>query len=115
MSKLVPENMAEVRIKLNDLRQAGQQIDADEFITHVVLHLFQIYLDNAEEGHYDTAEMTNPGLITVNNVNNAKVAQVSAKDKTFAESFRKNALFLRINLEDQADQIAIQNSWLALK
>ncbi|XIF19541.1 MAG: hypothetical protein AJITA_00197 [Acetilactobacillus jinshanensis] len=110
MSKLVPENMAEVRIKLNDLKQTGKKIDPNEFISHVVLQLFQIYLDDAEEGHYDTAKMINPHMIKVHNTNNSKIGQVPSKDKSFAKSFRKNSLFLRIQLEDQADQIAIQNS-----
>lgn len=110
MSKLVPENMHEVRIKLNNLKQAGKRMDPDKYITHVVLSLFQIYLDNAEEGHYDTAKLSNPALITVNNVNNLKIGQVAARGRSFANSFRKNSLFLRIQLEDRADQIAIQNS-----
>ena len=110
MSRLVPENMAEIKRKERRLKASGNNFREDELISQTVLQLFQIYLNNAEEGHYDTARLTDDGKLTVNNTDNRITDVIKPQQHSFVADFKRNSLRLRIKLEERADKIAELNS-----
>lgn len=105
MSKLIPENMDEVNYKFNELSKSGNPVDIDDIISKSVSDLFQMYLESAEEGHYDTGELDGD-TINVYGIGHFKQCSFKSKGTSFVEDFKNNSIELLLRLEEQADKIA---------
>lgn len=110
MSQLIPENMSELRNYAAKLQKSGQKVNQKQLIQKVCLRLFQDYLDQAEEGHYDTAHLVNDHELEVLDVMQKPIGHFRLKRGTWASNFKQQALFLEMKLEKTADQIAAANS-----
>ena len=110
MSRLIPENMKEIQQKVNYLRKFNPHYSEHRLILRTVLNLFQIYLNNAEEGHYDTADFTRQHWLEVKNVNQQRIDLLKPRSGSFVTDFKRNSLWVRIQLEERADRIAEANS-----
>ncbi|MEJ6399711.1 hypothetical protein [Nicoliella lavandulae] len=108
MSEFVPENMREVRHAMVDFEDEGKHVDQDEFIGKNVESLFQIYLDEAEEGHYDTARLTKPNLLQVFDLTNQVIHEEVANGDSFADDFKTDSEKLLMHLSDVAYDVAAQ-------
>ena len=102
--------MTEVKKQAAALKKRTGTRDLTRLIQHDVLQLFQIYLDNAEEGHYATAKLVNARTIVVDNVSNQQVGHFTASRSGLATDFTQNSLLLRIKMETAADRIAARDS-----
>ncbi|MCK8624409.1 hypothetical protein M2S00_02670 [Apilactobacillus sp. TMW 2.2459] len=105
MSELIPEDMDEVRSKVNELSKKGKHVSIETVIEKSVSDLFQMYLDSAEEGHYDTGEL-DKNTITVYGIGHVKQYSFNSKGTSFVEDFKNNSIELLLRLEDEADKIA---------
>lgn len=102
---MIPENMNEIDLKMEELKNEGKTIDKDTLITETVLQLFQAYLDNAEDGHYDTGYLVDGNQIEVKSIANKSVAFVKTNEG-FVESFKKDSFTLLLCLEKEAHRVA---------
>ncbi|WP_105956443.1 hypothetical protein [Apilactobacillus quenuiae] len=106
MSESIPESMDEVKLKMARLTIDGHKnVNEDEIITKAVSDLFQDYLDEAEEGHYDTANL-NADTISVIDVTGNEITSFKSKEKDFVSDFKRDAMELCFRLEDEAIKIA---------
>ncbi|TPR24656.1 hypothetical protein DY120_05080 [Apilactobacillus micheneri] len=106
MSESIPENMDEVKLKMARLKiDVHEDISEDDIITKAVSDLFQDYLDEAEEGHYDTGSL-DVDTISVVGVTGDKITEFKSKEKDFISDFKKDAMALCFRLEDEAIKIA---------
>jgi hypothetical protein len=105
MSELIPENMDEVKMKMARAQIDGQHVTEDEVIYQAVADLFQDYLEEAEEGHYDTSHLEG-NTFTVTGINGEEIARFTSTGPDFIADFKQDALALCFRLEDQAIRIA---------
>ncbi|CAI2686745.1 MAG: hypothetical protein M3005_02060 [Apilactobacillus sp.] len=105
MSELIPENMDEVKLKMARMLIDGHQVTEEEVIYQAVADLFQDYLEEAEEGHYDTSHL-NGDTFTVTGISGSQIAEFKSTKENFVEDFRHDALELCFRLEDEAQRIA---------
>ncbi|UQS86288.1 hypothetical protein MOO44_05025 [Nicoliella spurrieriana] len=108
MSEYVPENMREVKHALIDLEDEGKHVDPDQFIGETVENLFQIYLDEAEEGHYDTARLVKPNLLQVFDLTNQVIHEEHSTAESFVADFKNDADKLLMHLGYVAYDVAAQ-------
>ncbi len=107
MSELIPENMDEVKLKMARMLIDGHKVTEEEVIFQAVADLFQDYLEEAEEGHYDTSKLADDGVtFTVTGISGRQIAEFKSNGETFIEDFKKDALDLCFRLEDEAQRIA---------
>lgn len=107
MSELIPENMDEVKMKVARAQIDGKTFTEDEVIYQAVADLFQDYLEEAEEGHYDTSHLSDKGdKFTVIGINGEEIASFESTADDFIKDFRTDALKLCFRLEDKATSIA---------
>ncbi|MCF6514715.1 hypothetical protein GSH19_00745 [Lactobacillus sp. S2-2] len=102
---MIPENMNDIDLKMEELNNEGKSIDKDTLIKETVLQLFQAYLDNAEDGHYDTGYLLDNNQIEVKNIANKSVAFIK-DNEGFIESFKKDSFTLLLWLEKEAHRVA---------
>ncbi|UQS84408.1 hypothetical protein MOO46_03905 [Apilactobacillus apisilvae] len=106
MSEEIPENMDEVKLKMARLQIDGHEnINEDEIIQKAINDLFQDYLDEAEEGHYDTGKL-DKNKIVITGVTGNIVATLESEGNDFIEDFKKDALSLCFRLENEAVKVA---------
>lgn len=102
---MIPENMNEIDLRLEELKNEGKIVDQDTLIKETVLKLFQSYLDNAEDGHYDTGYLVADNQIEVKNIQNKPVTLIKTEE-SFVSEFKRDAFNLLLWLEDEAHRIA---------
>ncbi|MBW1605261.1 hypothetical protein [Lactobacillus sp. Sy-1] len=108
MSEYIPENMREVKHALIDFEDEGKQVDPDQFIAKTVESLFQVYLDEAEEGHYDTARLVQPDLFQVFDLSNQVIHEERSTAASFVDDFKNDSEKLLMHLGDVAYDVAAQ-------
>ncbi|GLB46561.1 hypothetical protein WR164_05400 [Philodulcilactobacillus myokoensis] len=109
MSKLVPENMLEIKQKMKQLSNNGHQVSEDKMIYNAIQTLMQNYLEAAEEGHYDNSIMNPKGnQINAYDVNNHLIDAIQSTHATFIDDFKQDSFKLILRLEEFADYIARQ-------
>ncbi|MHA8110172.1 hypothetical protein ACYATP_01455 [Lactobacillaceae bacterium Melli_B4] len=108
MSEFIPENMREVRHAMLDFEDEGKSVDQEEFIAKTVESLFQIYLNQAEDGHYDTAKLVQPDLFQVVDIANNVIYEERSTSASFVADFKDDSDKLLTHLEDVAYNVAAQ-------
>ncbi|WP_283680140.1 hypothetical protein [Lentilactobacillus sp. Marseille-Q4993] len=101
----VPLNMDEVNQKVSELKAAGKEATVEDVIYDTILQSFQGYLDEAEEGHYDTAKLVD-GELGVYGITDKKTHTVDPFSTDWIEDFKANADAVFAYLADSADEIA---------
>ncbi|KRN97648.1 hypothetical protein IV54_GL001223 [Levilactobacillus paucivorans] len=97
----IPTDMDEVQMRQLQLKQQGETWSEDQIIHQAVLDTFQAYLDQIEDGHYDTATWQDEALI-VTDINGDQTATVQPQGDTFIADFRKDADQTSADLEQAA-------------
>ncbi len=101
----VPLSMPEVAEKVKELNSKGQNVTEDDVIRDTILQSFQGYLDEAEEGHYDSARYDDElEVLTVTGRVTHTIKPMAAD--SLIEDFKKNADMTFMYLADQAEAIA---------
>lgn len=97
----IPTDMDEVQLRQLQLKQHGEDKTEDEIINQAVLDIFQRFLDQVEDGHYDTASWQGETLI-VTDIDGVQTATVTAQGASFDADFRESAEKLELHLEQEA-------------
>ena len=97
----IPTDMDEVQLRQLQLKQHGEDRTEDDIINQAVLDIFQGFLDQVEDGHYDTASWQGETLI-VTDIDGVQTATVTPQGTTFNADFRENADKLELYLEQEA-------------
>lgn len=105
MSLDFPENMREVQEKLAIERIDHPELTEESVIQTAVVEIFQIYLNMAEDGHYDTAKLEGNDFV-IYDLANQPIAKVMPLGDSFIADYRENTDRLLTYLEEQAYQIA---------
>nr|WP_211089071.1 hypothetical protein [Levilactobacillus tujiorum] len=101
----IPTDMDEVQLRQLQLKQHGEDQTEDEIINQAVLDIFQGFLDQIEDGHYDTASWQAETLI-VTDIGGQQTATVTPQGATFNADFRESAEKLELYLEQEAARAA---------
>jgi len=99
----IPTDMDEVQMRQLQLKQHGETATEDEIIHQAVLDILQNFLDQIEDGHYDTAAWQGENL-TVTDINGDLTATIKPMAATFIADFRDNADQVTERLEKEAIQ-----------
>lgn len=105
MSLEFPENMNEVQQSLAVGRLNNPQLTEDEVIINSINDHFQSYLDEAEEGHYDTGKLVNNEIVVVS-VFGREVERLKPLSQSFIADFKEQTDNLLTYLEEQSYKIA---------
>lgn len=101
----IPTDMDEVALRQLQLKKLGEDWTEEAVIKQGVLDTFQAFLDQIEDGHYDTATWQNEALI-VTDILGQQTATVHPRGSSFIDDFRHNAELTQQYLEEQADRAA---------
>ncbi|GEO69378.1 hypothetical protein [Levilactobacillus acidifarinae] len=101
----IPADMDEVQLRQLQLQKLGEKVSEDDVIRQGVLDTFQTFLDQIEDGHYDTAKWQDNQLIVID-ILGKQTATVAPMSDSFVADFRANAEATQLYLEQQADQAA---------
>jgi len=97
----IPSDMDEVQLRQLQLKQLGDVQSEEAIIKQAVLDTFQAFLDQIEDGHYDTASWQGETLI-VTDINGDQTATVKPLGASFISDFRDQTDQTQQYLEDQA-------------
>lgn len=97
----IPSDMDEVELRQFQLKKLGDDRTEDEIIHQGVLDTFQAFLDQIEDGHYDTATWQGETLV-VTDILGEQTATVAPQGASFIADFRANAEQTQSYLEAQA-------------
>lgn len=97
----IPSDMDEVELRQLQLKKLGDDRTEDEIIKQGVLDTFQAFLDDIEDGHYDTATWQGESLI-VTDIMGDQTATVQPTGKSFIADFRQDADATQEYLQRQA-------------
>ncbi|GAY73466.1 hypothetical protein [Lentilactobacillus kosonis] len=101
----VPLTMAEVAQKVQELNANGQNVTEDDVIRDTILQSFQGYLDEAEEGHYDSARYDYElEVATVTGRVTHTIKPMTGN--SLIEDFKQNPDMLFMYLSNRAEEIA---------
>ncbi|WP_061775841.1 peptidase dimerization domain-containing protein [Levilactobacillus senmaizukei] len=101
----VPADMDEVQLRQLQLKQHGETVTESAIINQAVLDIFQNFLDQIEDGHYDTATWQGNDLV-VTDIDGRQTATVSPAGASFEADFRDNADQTEQRLEQEAIRAA---------
>ena len=99
----IPTDMDEVQLRQLQLKQHGEDRTEDDIINQAVLDIFQGFLDQVEDGHYDTASWQDDTLV-VTDIDGVQTATVKPQGATFNADFRESADKLELYLEQEAER-----------
>ncbi|GEO67587.1 hypothetical protein [Levilactobacillus spicheri] len=97
----IPTDMDEVELRQLQLKKLGDDRSEESIIQQAVLDTFQTFLDQIEDGHYDTASWQDGNLI-VTDITGQQTATVQPHGESFVADFRQNADQTQQYLEEQA-------------
>lgn len=98
-------DMDEVQLRQLQLKKLGDDVSEEDVIRQGVLDTFQAFLDQIEDGHYDTAKWQNEDLIVVDILGH-QTATVAPVSDSFVTDFRQNSDETQRYLEQQAARAA---------
>lgn len=101
----VPLTMAEVAQKVQELNANGQNVTEDDVIRDTILQSFQGYLDEAEEGHYDSARYEDQ-LVVATVTGRITHTIKPMTNESLIEDFKQNPDMIFMYLANQAEAIA---------
>lgn len=101
----IPADMDEVQLRQLQLKKLGDEVSEDDVIKQGVLDTFQTFLDQIEDGHYDTAKWQGDQLIVID-ILGQQTATVAPQGTSFISDFRQDAQATQAYLEQQADRAA---------
>lgn len=110
MSETIPENMNEVRLRVQTLNeQRGDQAPVTEadVMTAAVHDTLQYWVDYLLDGHYDEVTWVDQDLV-VTDVMGKPVGRVSPMSETFANDYRQSPEGTMFRLENEANKIIAQ-------
>lgn len=99
----IPMDMDEVQMRQLQLKQHGEFASEDEIIRQAVLDICQNFLDQIEDGHYDSVAWQEETL-TVTDINGDQMAVIKPQGASFVADFRQNADATLQRLEQAAIQ-----------
>ncbi|MBS1005595.1 hypothetical protein JK163_04675 [Levilactobacillus brevis] len=99
----IPMDMDEVQMRQLQLKQHGEVASEDEIIRQAVLDICQNFLDQIEDGHYDSVAWQEETL-TVTDINGDQMAVIKPQGSSFVADFRQNADATLRRLEQAAIQ-----------
>ncbi|PWF99823.1 hypothetical protein DCM90_07115 [Levilactobacillus bambusae] len=100
----IPQDMDEVTLRQVQLQRSGVDMTEDEVIKQGVLDAFQQFLDQVEDGHYDTGVYEGHALV-VKDIYGEDMGHVTPEGTTFIEDFKTNAESTLSRLEAAAIKI----------
>lgn len=103
---MIPETMEQVHQRMAELAQAGQPIAEDDLIYQTVQDLLQAYLDNAEEGHYDSVKPVDQKSFEFVSITGRKLGEYQAQSESLVTDFKNNDFKMLLDLEAAANRIA---------
>ena len=109
MSLDYPENMSEFEDRFAIEKARLPETTRDGLMKQVIEDAFQGYLDEAEEGHYDTGELVGKE-IQIKSVHHELLKSIPPMGDSFEDDFKKDGNKLMWYLEDQADKAAAEFS-----
>ncbi|GEO74703.1 hypothetical protein FD30_GL000833 [Levilactobacillus namurensis DSM 19117] len=101
----IPTDMDEVAMRQLQLKKMGDDRSEDAIIQQAVLDTFQAFLDQIEDGHYDTASWQGNDLI-VTDILGHQTATIKPQGQSLIEDFRQSADQTQQYLQDQAIEAA---------
>lgn len=105
MSLEFPEDMNEVEQKLAISQIKNPDMQMDQVIVDSVMDHFQAFLDESEEGHYDTGKLVGNEIV-ITSVAGREVARLQPIGEDFISDFKNNSDQILTYLEEQAYLIA---------
>ncbi|MBU9790262.1 hypothetical protein KTE19_06540 [Lentilactobacillus sp. IMAU92037] len=105
MSLDYPENMPEFEDKFAIEKARHPETTREGLMKQVIEDAFQGYLDEAEEGHYDTGKLVGKE-IEVYGLKKELLKKIKPIGDSFEADFQKDGNQLMCYLEDQADRVA---------
>ncbi|MEN2345951.1 hypothetical protein ABC657_05975 [Lentilactobacillus parabuchneri] len=105
MSLDYPENIREFEDKFAIEKARHPETTRDGLMKQVIEDAFQGYLDEAEEGHYDTGKLVGKEIQAFG-LNNQLLKSIPPIGDSFESDFEKDGDKLMWYLEDQADRVA---------
>ncbi|CAJ2232877.1 hypothetical protein [Fructilactobacillus sanfranciscensis] len=103
---MIPETMEQIRQRMAELEQAGQPIAEDDLIYQTIQDLLQAYLDNAEEGHYDSVKPVDAKNLDFVSITGRKLGEYQSYSDSLVNDFKTNDFKMLLDLEAAANRIA---------
>lgn len=103
---MIPETMEQIHQRMAELAQAGQPVAEDDLIYQTVQDLLQLYLDNAEEGHYDSVKPVDAQTFDFVSITGRKLGEYQAHSDSLVNDFKANDFKMLLDLEAAANRIA---------
>ncbi|USS85723.1 hypothetical protein M3M35_03565 [Fructilactobacillus myrtifloralis] len=103
---MIPENMEEVHKRLAERQAAGDTITETALVYETVCDLLQNYLDNAEDGHYDSVQPVDDQTLAFVSVMGRQLGTYHAQGKSLVDDFQTNSFQMLLDLEEAALKIA---------
>lgn len=100
-----PENMHEFEDKFAIEKARHPETTRDGLMKQVIEDAFQGYLDEAEEGHYDTGKLVGKEIQVIG-IGEKLLTTIKPIGESFEADFEKDGNQLMWYLEDQADKVA---------
>ena len=103
---MISETMEQIRQRMAELEQAGQPIAEDDLIYQTIQDLLQAYLDNAEEGHYDSVKPVDAKNLDFVSITGRKLGEYQSHSDSLVNDFKTNDFKMLLDLEAAANRIA---------
>lgn len=106
MGPMIPETMDQIRQRMVLLEQEGHPMTEDDLIYQTIQDLLQLYLDNAEEGHYDTVKPVDEKTLNFVDIHNQKIGEFKANSESLVNDFKTSDFKMLLDLEEAAIKIS---------
>ncbi|WP_429970430.1 hypothetical protein ACQW5G_05335 [Fructilactobacillus sp. Tb1] len=103
---MIPETMEQIHQRMATLEQEGHPVAEDDLIYQTIQDLLQAYLDNAEEGHYDSVKPVDDKTLEFVSITGRKLGEYQAQSASLVADFKAADFKMLLDLEAAADKIA---------
>ncbi|GEP19204.1 hypothetical protein [Pediococcus argentinicus] len=104
----IPKDMVELRIRLEQLKELGDNSSEEDVIKDAVSDNAQGFLDEALEGHYYSCKLDGD-TITVYGMIDEPVGTIKSTSGSFVDDFKNDAASLLLKLDTEVNKI-VRNS-----